>query len=96
MREEELTCLVRKVQQRQTEFQTIELKAAEKGFPKRIYDTLSSFSNQDEGGTIIFGVSEKDGYDTVGVYNVEDAQKRPWKHAARWNQACARSSRKQK
>ena len=76
MREEELTCLVRKVQQRQTEFQTIELKAAEKGFPKRIYDTLSSFSNQDEGGTIIFGVSEKDGYDTVGVYNVEDAQKK--------------------
>ena len=76
MREEELTSLVRKVQQRQTEFQTIELKAAEKGFPKRIYDTLSSFSNQDEGGTILFGVSEKDGYDAVGVYSVEDAQKK--------------------
>ncbi len=76
MREEELISLVRKVQQRKTEFQTIELKAAEKGFPKRIYDTLSSFSNQDEGGTIIFGVSEKDRYDAVGVYSLEDAQKK--------------------
>ena len=76
MREEELISLVRKVQQRKTEFQTVELKASEKGFPKRIYDTLSSFSNQDEGGTIIFGVSEKEGYDAVGVYNVEDAQKK--------------------
>ena len=68
--------LVRKIQRRHAEFQTVELKAAEMGFPKKIYDTLSSFSNQDEGGTIIFGVSEKDGYDAVGVYNLEDAQKK--------------------
>ena len=47
----------------------MELKASKKGFPKRIYDTLSSFPNQDEGGTMIFGVSEKEGYDAVGVYN---------------------------
>ena len=76
MREEELMSLVRKVQQRKTEFQTVELKAAENGFPKRIYDTLSSFSNQDEGGTIIFGISEKENYDAVGVYSAEDAQKK--------------------
>ena len=76
MREEELYNLVRKVQKRQTEFQTIELKAAARGFPKKIYDTLSSFSNQDDGGTIIFGVSEEDSYDVVGVYNIENAQKK--------------------
>lgn len=76
MREEELVELVRKVQHRQTELQTVELKAAKEGFPKRIYDTLSSFSNQDEGGTIVFGISEKDGYGVVGVYDVEDAQKK--------------------
>ena len=76
MREEELVNLVRKVQRRQAEFQTVELKAAEKGFPARIYDTLSAFSNQDEGGILLFGVSEKNGYDTVGVYSVEDAQKK--------------------
>lgn len=75
MQEEELLNLIRKVQRRQTEFQTIELKSSEKGFPK-IYDTLSSFSNQDEGGIIIFGISERDNYDVVGVYNVENAQKK--------------------
>ncbi len=76
MREEELYDLVRKVQKRQTEFQTVELKAAAEGFPKKIYDTLSSFSNQDDGGIILFGVSERDHYDVVGVYNVEQAQKK--------------------
>lgn len=59
MREEELIALVRKIQRRQTEFQTVELKAAQVDFPKKIYDTLSSFSNQDNGGVIIFGIAEK-------------------------------------
>ena len=76
MREEELTGLVDKIQKRKTEFQTIELKAAEKGFPARIYDTLSSFSNQDDGGVIIFGISERQGYNVVGVYDVENAQRK--------------------
>ena len=76
MREEELVNLVRKVQSRKTEFQNVELKATAGGFPKRIYDTLSSFSNQDEGGTIIFGLSETDNYEVVGVYDIEDAQKK--------------------
>lgn len=76
MREEELEELVRKVQRRQTEFQTIELKAASADFPKRIYDTLSSFSNQDDGGVILFGVSQKENFDVVGVYDVESAQRK--------------------
>ena len=76
MREEELVNLVRKIQRRKTEFQTVELKSAAEGFPRRIYDTLSAFSNQDDGGTIIFGISEKDGFDIVGVYNIEDALKK--------------------
>ena len=74
MREEELQDLIRKVQHRRTEFQNVELKSAENGFPK-IYDTLSSFSNQDEGGIILFGVSEKDNYDVVGVFDLEKAQR---------------------
>ncbi len=76
MREEELQSLIQKIQHRQTEFQTVELKAAAQDFPKRIYDTLSSFSNQDDGGVIIFGVSEKDGFETVGVYDAQSAQKK--------------------
>ena len=76
MREEELVHLVKKVQRRQTEFQNVELKAAAEGFPRRIYDTLSSFSNQDDGGVILFGVSEEDNYDVTGVYNIRDAQEK--------------------
>ena len=40
------------------ETQTLELKSAEKGCPKHLYDSLSSFSNQDEGGVIVFGIDE--------------------------------------
>ena len=76
MREEELIALVRKIQRRQTEFQTVELKAAQVDFPKKIYDTLSSFSNQDNGGVIIFGIAEKANYNVVGVYDADNAQKK--------------------
>ena len=59
MQEQELLELIRNIEIRKTESQTIELKSAEKGFPGRIYDTLSSFSNQDNGGILIFGIQEK-------------------------------------
>lgn len=47
----ELENLIDYVQALKTETQTLELKAAAQGCPARLYDTLSSFSNQDEGGT---------------------------------------------
>ena len=59
-----------------SESQTIELKAATQGCPTRLFDTLSSFSNQDEGGIIIFGVDEKQDYKEVGVYDPQDIQKK--------------------
>lgn len=58
------------------ETQILELKSAEKGCPKRLYDSLSSFSNQDEGGVIIFGVDEEHDYKEVGVYDPQDIQKK--------------------
>ena len=54
----------------------MEIKAAESGCPRRLYDTLSSFSNQDDGGIIVFGVNEKDNYNECGVYDPQDIQKR--------------------
>ncbi len=59
-----------------SETQTIELKAAAVGCPTRLFDTLSSFSNQDEGGIIIFGVDEVNNYDICGVYDAQDLQKK--------------------
>lgn len=74
MQPEELKKLVLQIQQHKTEKQTIELKLAKNGCPTKLFDTLSSFSNQDDGGTIIFGIDEKD-YSVQGVYDAHDLQK---------------------
>ena len=73
---EELKEQLKKVQKMKCESQILELKTAEKGCPKRLYDTLSSFSNQDDGGIIIFGVDESKEYKEVGVYDPQDLQKK--------------------
>lgn len=72
---DELLDLAKSVIKNKAEGQTIEVKAAENGCPKRLYDTLSSFSNQDMGGTILFGIDEKAGFAPVGVYDLQDLQK---------------------
>ena len=74
MQQEELKELIKSVKQLKTEWQTLELKSTTGGFPK-IFDTLSSFSNQDSGGTIIFGMKDKPDYGIVGVYDADDVQK---------------------
>lgn len=74
MQIEDLVSLVEIIQKYNCETQYIEVKAAEKGTPTKLYDTLSSFSNQDGGGTIVFGLAEKEGFAIVGVYDVQDLQ----------------------
>lgn len=76
MLSEELIELAKKVCNQKAEEQTIELKAAHVDCPKRLYDTLSSFSNQDSGGVILFGIDESAGYQAVGVYDLQDLQKK--------------------
>ena len=71
----ELNELVEVIRRRKAEGQTIEIKAAHKGCPQRLYDTLSSFSNQDSGGTIVFGIDETQEFELVGVYDLQDLQK---------------------
>lgn len=76
MLEEELIQLVKNITSDRCEKQNIELKKAAGGSPTKLYDTLSSFSNQIGGGTIIFGIDEEDNYNVVGVYDVQDLQKK--------------------
>lgn len=76
MQTEALKKLVYDIQSKKTETQTIELKSAEHGCPTRLFDSLSSFSNQDEGGIIIFGIDENDDYKIKGVYDPQDLQKK--------------------
>lgn len=71
---EQLVSLVNDILKKKCEMQNIELKSSEHGATERLYDTLSSFSNQSGGGIIIFGISEKNGFSVSGVYDVQDLQ----------------------
>lgn len=76
MVETELHELIAKIQSRGCEWQTTEVKAAHGGCPERLYDTMSAFSNQNSGGTFVFGLDERQGFKKVGVYNAQDLQKK--------------------
>ena len=79
----ELNDLIKQIITTQAESQTIEVKAAHGGTPKRLYDTLSSFSNQDGGGIIVFGLDETQNFKPVGVYDLQDLQKKVPNNAIR-------------
>lgn len=72
----ELIELAKTVRQQRAETQTLECKAAHTDCPKRLYDTLSSFSNQDSGGVLLFGVDERNDFQPTGVYDLQDLQKK--------------------
>lgn len=76
MTAEELLEKLELIQKMKCETATLEIKSAQQGCPKHLYDSLSSFSNQDDGGIIIFGVDEKQNYKEVGVYDPQDIQKK--------------------
>ncbi len=76
MQTEALKKMVSDIKTLKTETQKIELKAAALGCPTRLFDTLSSFSNQDDGGIIIFGIDEQENYAIKGVYDPQDLQKK--------------------
>jgi ATP-dependent DNA helicase RecG len=71
---EELNSLVDRIRHFNCEFQNVEVKAANRGYPTRLFDTLSSFSNQDSGGIIVFGLDENQRFEPVGVYDAQDLQ----------------------
>ena len=74
MLQSELVDLVKFAQATHSESNSLEIKSAKEGCPK-IYDTLSSLSNQSGGGTIVFGVDEKN-FSVCGVYDAADLQKK--------------------
>ena len=76
MTTEELLEKLELIQKMKCETSTLEIKSAKQGCPKHLYDSLSSFSNQDDGGIIIFGVDEKQNYKEVGVYDPQEIQKK--------------------
>lgn len=75
MNEMDLKNIVKKIQNAQAEFQTIEVKRSKTQATERLFDTLSSFSNQDDGGVIVFGLYEAEGFAVTGVDDVQQLQK---------------------
>jgi ATP-dependent DNA helicase RecG len=71
---EELKQLINDIVGLRCEKNTVELKKAEGGTPQRLYNTLSSFSNQAGGGVIIFGIDQDNDYNVCGVYDPQDLQ----------------------
>lgn len=56
MQSESLKQFVLKIIKYKIEMQNLELKCAAVNYPTKLFDILSSFSNQDDGGIITFGV----------------------------------------
>ncbi len=75
MLEIELVELVNKILQTKSESNYLEVKAAREGCPK-LLETLSSFSNQNGGGIIVFGIDETNSFEVCGVYDSADLQKK--------------------
>ena len=69
MQEIDLIKLVENLKKKRVEDNFLEIKSANKGCPNKLYDTISAFSNQNEGGKILFGISEDLNYEVVGVYD---------------------------
>lgn len=51
---------------------TVEVKSAHMGYPSSVAETICSYANLPDGGTIICGVDESQEFAPVGVYDVED------------------------
>ena len=76
MYEQDFKKLIEKIKNAKAEFQNIEVKRSQNGVTEKLYDTLSSFSNQDDGGVIVFGIYEKNDFEITGVSDVQLLQKR--------------------
>lgn len=76
MTDTELLNLLEHIQRVRSESTTLEIKAARQGALDKIYDTISAFANQDDGGVIVFGVDESEGFTECGVFDAQSLQKR--------------------
>ena len=73
MSEEELAALIGVMRQIGNDTQSCEVKEAVGGMPSSLVETLSAFSNGD-GGTVVLGVSERDGFIPARGFDARRAQ----------------------
>ena len=74
MTSEELLELIADVTKHQCELDDVEVKAAQKGTPQRLYETLSAFANRTGGGVLLFGLNEDKDFEVCGVGDAHKLQ----------------------
>ena len=67
MNQREALQLIEAIQKQRYEGAKIEVKAAHRGLPSRLYETLSAFANSTGGGIVILGIDERQGFTAVGA-----------------------------
>ncbi len=70
----ELNEHIGQLRQVNTDLTHIEAKLAASELPKRLWETLSAFSNTSKGGMLILGLSEESKFTIVGVKNAKQIQ----------------------
>lgn len=74
MTRDDLQNLIAEIQAAQSESDTVEVKTARGGTPKRLYEALSAFANRTGGGVILFGLDETKDFSIVGVGDAHKLQ----------------------
>ncbi len=73
MTTDELAGIIEDLRAFATDLQHVEAKAAHRGFPRRLWETLSAFSNTPGGGILILGLEEAADFRPVGVHEPRKA-----------------------
>ena len=71
---DDLTKIIAEVQKLPSELDDLEVKAAQKGTPQRLFEALSAFSNRPGGGVLLLGLDESKRFENVGVGNAHRLQ----------------------
>lgn len=69
MTRDELLELIQTIQRFQSELNDVEVKAAHRGTPQRLYESLSALANRAGGGVIVLGLEENRAFEVIGVGN---------------------------
>jgi ATP-dependent DNA helicase RecG len=74
MTTDELRELIDALRHVENDMHHVEAKRAERDLPKKLWETISAFSNVAGGGVIVLGLDETNDFDVVGVANPKKIQ----------------------
>ncbi len=74
MTEAEVRDLITHLRRVRADLTHVEAKLAESELPKRLWQSISAFSNTRDGGTLILGIAEEDDFRIAGVKNPNKIQ----------------------